>query len=252
MSDVLSRLASSAVGGMLGRGVGGDIGGAVLGAVLAHPMNNRTGAGGLSDLVDRFLGAGLGGHADSSVSHRPNQPIAPIELERVFEPGQLDAWSQQTGVNTPPAKAGGFSGELGGNPLAWRPKAGSRPEVRPVQHDPRGRHVAVEDAAASAAVLPLGERLGRDRAARGAGLGGPARVEQHDDATGPCCLVADVLNDLVPRGVVHGLGKHPARQPGDVQVLEGEVREAVHQRPRQFVREIAPLRRNAGVQPGDA
>jgi hypothetical protein len=61
-----------------------------------------------------------------------------------------------------------------------------------------------------------------------------------------------VLDNLVPRGVVDGLGEHPARQRGDVQVLEGEVREAVHQRPRQLVREIAPLRRDAGVQPGDA
>ncbi len=94
MSDFLSRLAGSALGGMLGRGVGGGIGGAVLGAVLAHPMNNRMGVGGLSDLVDRFLGAGLGGHAASWVSHRPNQPIAPHELERAFKPRQLDAWSQ--------------------------------------------------------------------------------------------------------------------------------------------------------------
>ncbi len=104
MSDFLSRLAGSALGGMLGRGaggagVGGGIGGAVLGAVLGHLMNNRTGAGGLADLTGRFRGAGLGGHAESWVSNGPNQPIAPHELERVFEPGQLDAWSQQTGVD---------------------------------------------------------------------------------------------------------------------------------------------------------
>ena len=99
MSDFLSRLAGSALGGMMGRGVGGGIGGAVLGAVLGHLMNNQTGAGGLGGLVDRFRGAGLGGHADSWVSSGPNQPIAPQELERVFEPGQLDAWSQQTGMD---------------------------------------------------------------------------------------------------------------------------------------------------------
>ena len=103
MSDFLSRLAGSALGGMMGRGMGGGmgggVGGAVLGAVLGHLMNNQTGAGGLAGLVDRFRGAGLGGHADSWVSHGQNQPIAPHELERVFEPGQLDAWSQQTGVD---------------------------------------------------------------------------------------------------------------------------------------------------------
>ena len=104
MSDFLSRLAGSALGGMLGRGgqgagLGGGIGGAVLGAVLAHLMNNRTGAGGLSEMLDRFRGAGLGGQANSWVSGGPNQPVAPHELEHVFEPGQLDAWSQQTGAD---------------------------------------------------------------------------------------------------------------------------------------------------------
>lgn len=99
MSDFLSRLAGSALGGMAGRGVGGGIGGAVLGAVLGHLMNNRTGAGGLSDMVDRFRGAGLGNQADSWVSSGPNQAVAPQELERVFEPGQLDSLSRQTGMD---------------------------------------------------------------------------------------------------------------------------------------------------------
>lgn len=107
MSDFLSRLAGPALAGMLGRGVGGGVGGAVLGAVLGHLMNNQTGAGGLSGLVDRFRGAGLGGHADSWVSSGPNQAIAPHELERVFEPGQLDALSQQTGMDR-----GGLLGSL--------------------------------------------------------------------------------------------------------------------------------------------
>ena len=113
MSDFLSRLAGSALGGMLGRGAGGGggmaggIGGAVLGAVLAHLMNNRAGAGGLSDLVDRFRNAGLGHQADSWVSSGPNQPVAPQDLERVFGPGQLDAWSQQAGTDR-----GGLAGML--------------------------------------------------------------------------------------------------------------------------------------------
>ena len=99
MSDFLTRLAGSALGGMAGRSVGGGIGGAALGAVLGHLMNNQTGAGGLSGLVDKFRGAGLGDHAESWVSHGQNQPIAPHELERVFEPGQLDTMSQQTGMD---------------------------------------------------------------------------------------------------------------------------------------------------------
>jgi hypothetical protein len=31
-------------------------------------------------------------------------------------------------MNTPPAEADGFSDKLCGNPLAWRPRAGSRPK----------------------------------------------------------------------------------------------------------------------------
>jgi uncharacterized protein YidB (DUF937 family) len=111
MSDFLSRLAGSALGGMMGRGagggMGGGVGGAVLGAVLGHLMNNQAGAAGLGGLVDRFRGAGLGGHAESWVSSGPNQPIAPHELERVFEPGQLESLSQQTGV-----ERGGLLGVL--------------------------------------------------------------------------------------------------------------------------------------------
>ncbi len=100
MNDFLSRLAGSALGGMVGRGGGGGgLGGAVLGSVLGHLMGNQTGAGGLAALTGRFRGAGLGGHADSWVSHGPNQPVEPHELERVFEPGQLDAMSQQTGMD---------------------------------------------------------------------------------------------------------------------------------------------------------
>ncbi len=99
MSDFLTRLAGSALTGMAGRAMGGGVGGMALGAVLGHLMNNQTGAGGISGLVDRFRGAGLGDHAESWVSHGQNQPIAPHELERVFEPGQLDAMSQQTGMD---------------------------------------------------------------------------------------------------------------------------------------------------------
>jgi len=102
MSDFLTKLAGSALGGMMGGhggAGGGGIGGAAIGAVLGHLMGNQTGAGGLSALTDRFRGAGLGDHADSWVSHGPNQPIAPHELERVFDPGHLDAVSQQTGMD---------------------------------------------------------------------------------------------------------------------------------------------------------
>lgn len=59
-------------------------------------------------------------------------------------------------VNALSAKADSFSGKLCGNPLAWRLKAGSRPKIRPHEHDARRRHVAVSMMPTIAGMLPLG------------------------------------------------------------------------------------------------
>ena len=144
-------------------------------------------------------------------------------------------------VNAPSPKGDGFSGKLCGNPLAWRLKAGSRPEVRPHQHDTSRRNISVKGASAFAAMFPFSERLALDRAALRACLRSPARINQHHDATGAFCLVANMLDDLVPRGVMHGFGEHPCRQSLDVQVLKGDVRMLVHESPRELVREVPPL-----------
>src|SRR5215210_2728982 len=58
-------------------------------------------------------------------------------------------------VTTPPAEAGGFSGQLRGNPPAYVPNAVSRRKAKsPVMHDLRRRHIPVENSAALAAMLP--------------------------------------------------------------------------------------------------
>ena len=155
--------------------------------------------------------------------------------------------SSSQGVNTPSASADGFSAKLSGNPLACRLKAGSRPKVRPVQHDLRGSHVAVENAAAIAAVYPLSKRLASDRAALRARLTRPARIDQFKQATGACCLVANHLGELVPRGVVYGLGEHPCRQSIDVQILHRDVREAADERTGQLVRSVPALAGRLGA-----
>ena len=112
-------------------------------------------------------------------------------------------------MNTPPAKADGFSDKLCGNPLAWRPKAGSRPRGCPVQHDLRRSHVTIEDAAAVAAMHPFREALGLDCAAIRTCLAGAARIDQHDRPTGTFSLEGRELDELGPRGVVDGTGQHP-------------------------------------------
>jgi len=144
-------------------------------------------------------------------------------------------------VNTPSASADGFLDKLCGNPLAWRPKAGSQPEACPYQHDLCRRHIAVSDTTAvDTAVYSFGEGLTSDRAALWACLACTARVNQLQRATGAFCLVADALDQLFPRGVVHRLGEHPCRQSFDVQILHCDVGETAHDRCGQLVREVPP------------
>jgi hypothetical protein len=98
----------------------------------------------------------------------------------------MQAWNT---VNIPSPKGAGFSCKLCGNPLAWRMKAGSRPEICPHEHDLRSGNVAVQDASAFASVHPFGERLSLDRAAFRACLRSPARINQRHDTTGACSLM---------------------------------------------------------------
>ena len=146
-------------------------------------------------------------------------------------------------MNTPPAKAGGFSGKLCGNPLAWRPKAGSRPEVGPLQDDPRGRHVAVEVRIRirRCASVPT-SRLARSPRTRG--IPGSCRADRPGRPSYRHLrrLVRDALDELVPRGVVDGPGEHPTCEPGQCSGLSKAVRlQPIHQGPGQLVREVAAL-----------
>lgn len=154
-------------------------------------------------------------------------------------------------MNTPVAVASGYSDKLCGNPLAWRLTDSSCRKIRPHQHDLRSRDIAIENTSAFAAMYPFGESLAFDRATFRACLAAAARIDQHQNATGTFSLVTDVLNELRPRGVVNRLGKHSCRQSFDIQVLHSEMREAVNQRPGQFVREIPPLTSNVGRQSRD-
>ena len=96
----------------------------------------------------------------------------------------------------PPAEAGGFSGQLCGNPLAYVLKTDIPARAEdPLMHDPGGRDVPVERAAAGAAVQSVAERLGPDRAAGGAGLRGAARIDQLHLSTGACNLVHRELDE---------------------------------------------------------
>lgn len=73
--------ASASRGGMAGAGS--------LGGMLS---------GGLSDLIDQFRQSGQSETADSWVSHGPNRPVAPQDLEQAIGADTLDTLARQTGL----------------------------------------------------------------------------------------------------------------------------------------------------------
>src|SRR3954470_12823358 len=96
--------------------------------------------------------------------------------------------------------------------------------------DPGSVHVAILNHPATGAVVDaVGQRLRCHHSAAVAFLGSSTRVDLRDQTTSVCCFVVGERDQLTPRGIEYGLGEHAAREPGDVQVLEGDVRVAVDQ-----------------------
>jgi hypothetical protein len=114
-------------------------------------------------------------------------------------------------VMTPPAKAGGFSGNGTGNPRRWRLKAPSEPLAQS-QHVPRGVQVSADAQAAGTAMPALPERL-RDMLAAGrTALRGAGRVHLDQRPTSFCRFVGQDRDKLAPASIVNGLGQHRAGQ----------------------------------------
>lgn len=88
--------ASGRGGGMVG---GQDAGG--LGGVLGSLLGGAGGGllGGLGGLLSGMRGHGLGQQVDSWVAPGANQPIAPHELERSFDPRELEEAAQRAGTD---------------------------------------------------------------------------------------------------------------------------------------------------------
>ena len=74
----------------------GPLGG-LLGSVGSGGVGGLLG-GGLAELVDRFKQAGQSEVAESWISKRPNQSIAPHQLEQAIPPDVLQTLSKQTGL----------------------------------------------------------------------------------------------------------------------------------------------------------
>ncbi|HYF08190.1 MAG TPA: YidB family protein, partial [Acetobacteraceae bacterium] len=78
---------SDVLGGLLGGGGGAR--GAGLGGLL----------GGLGGLLGGMRNQGLGRQVDSWVAPGPNEPVAPQELERHFDPQELDEIARRAGTD---------------------------------------------------------------------------------------------------------------------------------------------------------
>jgi uncharacterized protein YidB (DUF937 family) len=80
---------TSSTGGGLGGGMGGMLGGLLGSGAL----------GGLGGLLGNLRGQGLDRHVDSWVGHGENHPVAPHELERAFQPEELDEAARHAGTD---------------------------------------------------------------------------------------------------------------------------------------------------------
>lgn len=89
------------LGGLLGGGgLGGALGGAMGGGGMGGGNAGLGGLlGGLAGMLGGMRGQGLDRHVDSWVSPGPNETISPQDLERSFDPQELDNAARQAGTD---------------------------------------------------------------------------------------------------------------------------------------------------------
>ena len=88
--------ASSPMGGVLAQLLGGgQAGGGMFGGAMG---GGGLGGGGLGGLLGQLRGAGLGSQVDSWVGNGDNQPVSPQQLQGAFGEQQVNALSQQAGM----------------------------------------------------------------------------------------------------------------------------------------------------------
>ena len=118
----------------------------------------------------------------------------------------------------------------------------SRPQsVCPLQDDGRRRTVAIQHAAAVAAVHTIGQDFGDNGSASRAGLTCSAQIDDVHPNTGTCSLVVDEVPKLAPCGVVNGFGEHRPGQAVDAQIFQGDDGVVLHQGAGQLMKKVAAL-----------
>lgn len=90
------------LGGLLGGGGAASGGGAAASGGLGGALGGLLGGGalgGLGGLLSSLRSHGLGPNVDSWVGPGENQPVAPKDLERTFDPKDLDEAARQAGTD---------------------------------------------------------------------------------------------------------------------------------------------------------
>ena len=87
---------ASPIQGILGSLLGGHQGGNQ--DMMPGATSDAAMGGGLSGLMSKFEGAGLGGVAQSWVGNGANQPVTPEQLHGVLGNDQVQAMSSQSGM----------------------------------------------------------------------------------------------------------------------------------------------------------
>jgi uncharacterized protein YidB (DUF937 family) len=101
--------AGGGLGGLLGGLLGGQggpasagpgmPGGGALGGVLGGLLGGGALGGALGGLLGGLRDQGLGHKVDSWVGHGENRPVAPREVERAFDPDELDEAARRAGTD---------------------------------------------------------------------------------------------------------------------------------------------------------
>lgn len=102
----LGNLARGALGGGGGRQGGAMAGGAILVAVMTLVQSQ----GGLSGLLGKLRGSGLGEHADSWIGTGANRPVSADDLHSALGGSAIGGLASQLGINT--QQAGGVLAQV--------------------------------------------------------------------------------------------------------------------------------------------
>jgi uncharacterized protein YidB (DUF937 family) len=94
-----SLLGQGGTAGPGGAGLAGVLGGLLGGGALGGGALSGGALGGLGGLLGGLRGQGLGREVDSWVGHGENRPVATREVERAFDPDELDEAARRAGTD---------------------------------------------------------------------------------------------------------------------------------------------------------